>query len=143
MFLETDGSTVELLELRGVVTGASPSEVFDAFVDAGRITQWWPDEADVDPVVGGFYALRWPAMEWTLRGTFTEVEPDRTLTFTWSWDHEPDTPERTVRITLSAAETGTELTLAHGNYTRDDTEERQSHLDGWQFFLGRLAVLFG
>jgi uncharacterized protein YndB with AHSA1/START domain len=139
-FPETDDSTLQRLELRGAVP-ASASEVFAAFVEEGRITQWWPDEADIDPVVGGAYELRWPAMEWTLRGTFTDVDPDRRLAFTWSWDHEPGTPHRTVRITFTPAEAGTELTLTHGDYTPADAEERQSHLDGWQFFLGRLAAL--
>ncbi len=140
-FLETDGSTVQRMRIRGVV-GASPEDVFDAFVRADRITQWWGDEAALDPVVGGAYEVRWPAMEWTVRGTYTEVAPGEALAFTWSWDHEPDTPERTVRITFRMAEDGTELTLSHGDYAATDTEERQSHLEGWQHFLPRLQNLF-
>lgn len=141
VFQETSESAFERIEIRGLVA-ASASEVFGAFVDADRITAWWPDEAVVDPVVGGAYELQWPAMAWTLRGTFTEVDLDRTLAFTWSWDHEPDTPQRTVRITLTSAEGGTELTLTHGEYTDADAEERRGHVDGWQYFLGRLAELF-
>ncbi len=142
-FLETDGSTAQRIEIRGVIVGASPAEVFDAFVRADRITQWWGDEAALDPVEGGTYEVRWPAMEWTVRGRYTEVDPNRTLAFTWMWDHEPDTPERIVGITFAPDKNGTELTLSHGNYTAADAEERQSHLDGWQHFLPRLNALFG
>ncbi len=140
-FVETSASSAARLELSGEVPG-TPDDAYAAFVDPGRITSWWPDEAEIDARVGGTYILQWPAMEWTLRGVYTKLDPGGVVAFTWSWDHEPDVPERTVRVELSAADDGTRIVLTHGEYTPEDAEERQGHLDGWQFFLGRLRTAF-
>jgi uncharacterized protein YndB with AHSA1/START domain len=140
-FTETSGSTSGRLEVGGVIPGASPEEVYRAFTDAALLARWWGDEADVDPVVGGRLVVHWPAMEWTFRGIYTELDRGRAVGFTWSWDHEPDTPTRTVRVTFEPARPGTLVEVSHGDYGPDDADERRGHLEGWRFFLDRIAAL--
>lgn len=113
----------------------SAGDVFAAFTDPGRLVTWWPEQAEVDLRVGGAYVLTWPEQDWTLRGRYLEVHPPTRLRFTWSWDHE-ETPERTV--TLDIAESGG-LTVLTIDQTCGSQEEGQSYIDGWQFFVSRLA----
>lgn len=136
-FLETANSTAERLEIVDVVA-ASPESIWAAFTDAEGLTSWWPEEATTEAIVGGKIIAVWPSMGWTMRGRYTELEPDRVVAFTWSWDHEPDTPERTVRVTLEPLAAGTSLTLSHGDYSLTDRDERAGHLEGWKHFLPRL-----
>lgn len=135
--IETRDSTPDRLVVETVID-APPNRVWRAFVDANDLGTWWAQEAEVEPHVGGTILARWPAMDWTMRGTYTELEAPTVVAFTWTWDHEPDTPERLVRITLVRAGGGTHLTLSHGEYGPSDALERTGHLDGWRHFLSEL-----
>jgi uncharacterized protein YndB with AHSA1/START domain len=119
----------------------SPEALFDYFTRADLLTQWWPTEAEINNEPGGEFVLRWPAMNWTLRGAYTLFEPGHRLMFTWAWDHEPSTPTRTVDVVFEHIASGTHLVLKHGTYMQEDAEERQGHIDGWLHFLGRLQEI--
>lgn len=139
-FVETSASTATRLQLSGVLEGCDHEDVYANFIDADGICAWWPSEAEVDPVVGGRLIARWPSMGWTMRGRYTDLVQNRVIGFTWSWDHEPDTPERNVRVRIEAVEAGTRLTLTHGDYGSEDADERKGHLEGWLHFLPQLAA---
>ncbi len=134
------------LELEADFDGVSPAELFRYWTEPGLLTRWWPKEAEVDAVKGGTYHLAWPNMEWHLRGTYHTFNPGRLLVFTWRWDHEPDAPTRVVTLDFQPLEgdTGTRLHLTHGYYREhapEDMKERQGHLEGWHYFLGRLQKI--
>ncbi|MDQ3653531.1 MAG: SRPBCC domain-containing protein [Chloroflexota bacterium] len=69
--------------------------------------------------------------------------PD-TLAYSWSWDHEPDQPARTVIVRGEPDGGGTILTLTHGPYRPSspalpgEDEDRAGHRDGWLHFLPKL-----
>ena len=137
-------ATNDTLILTGDFSAFSSGAMFDYWTKPELLTQWWPEQAEVEPQQGGAYHMMWPKMNWLLRGQFTNYEPGRSLAFTWKWDHEPDTPTREVEVTLhERAEGGTRITIIHGPY--DDSEraqkDRESHIEGWQFFCGRLREL--
>jgi uncharacterized protein YndB with AHSA1/START domain len=134
-------SSPETLIVSGPFLTLSPQAMFDAWTQPELLTRWWPQVAEVDLRPGGEYHFSWPSMDWHLRGSYTVVEPPHRLAFTWNWDHE-DAPERTVVMHFAPLpEGGTRLTLRHGTYTAEDTEEREGHLSGWLHFLGRLYLL--
>lgn len=138
---ETSDSTPAVLRLVAVLPARTPRQAYLQATEPSWITRWWAQEAETDVRPGGDYTFSWPAMGWTLRGTYTVVDaPDR-LAFTWNWDHEPDVPERTVTMTFTPDGDDTRLLLTHGTYGADDAEERQGHVDGWKHFLGKLAEL--
>lgn len=141
-FVETEQSSPSRLVVSGVIDGASPGEIYASFVDASLITGWWPDVAEIDAVVGGSYALEWPAMGWVLRGVYSELDPGRAIGFTWSWDHEPEMAPRQVRVSLTPSGSATTITVTHGDYGTSDGDERNGHIEGWQHFLGRLGDTF-
>jgi uncharacterized protein YndB with AHSA1/START domain len=134
----------DTLILTGDFAAFSPEVMFDYWTKPELLTQWWPPQAEVEPRTGGAYHLSWPTMNWHLRGHFANFEPERSLAFTWKWDHEPDTPTREVEVTLHAhAEGGTRITIIHGTYNESerDQNDRASHIEGWQYFCGKLGEL--
>lgn len=121
----------------------APSLLFDYWTQAPLLAQWWPPEAELELRPGGSYHLAWPQQDWHLRGEYAVVEPGRKLAFTWAWDQAPHTPTRHVTVDFQPAGDGTRLTVTQGDYgeSAEDAEERQGHIDGWMFFLNRLANL--
>ena len=56
----------------------------------------------------------------------------------WGWTHDRAVPSGTTRvvITLRAERGGTRVVLRH--YGLPDDGQRDHHLKGWEFYLGRL-----
>jgi uncharacterized protein YndB with AHSA1/START domain len=118
----------------------SPQALFNHFTVPDLLTRWWPQEATVDGRPGGSYRLSWPAMKWELYGEYSQFEPGRRLAFSWRWRHEPELPTRQVNIQIEPVAEGSRLTLTHSRYSDSpaDQTDRQSHIDGWHYFLGQL-----
>lgn len=134
----------DTLILTGDFAAFSPAVMFDYWTKPELLTQWWPPAAEVEPRTGGAYYLAWPEPDWHMHGHFTDFEPGRSLGFTWKWDHEPDTPTREVAITLhDRAEGGCRITIIHGPYNESerDQNDRASHIEGWQYYCGKLRDL--
>lgn len=133
----------DVLVVEGEYPDITPEALFQYWIDPGLLTYWWPEKAEVDPREGGSYVLSWLTMDWRLHGTYTAFEPGRRLAFTWKWGHEPDTPVRHVEVALEPSGDSASMTISHGPYTQSETdqEDRMGHLDGWQFFCGRLREL--
>ncbi len=134
------------LRLAGDFYDFSPQRLFAYWTRPDLATQWWPRQAEVTPGVGGGYVFAFPTISKTLRGRYTVFEPGRALTFTWAWDDDPPRePPLIVSISFAPLPTshGARLTLTHGQYadTPADQALRQSHLEGWEYFLGRLQRL--
>ena len=136
---ETDASSPVRLVLVGE-SSAAPERVFEWLTRADRLTRWWAQEAEVEAAEGGSLRLSWPAMGWVLFGRWVRFEPARRLEMTWNWEHRPELPERLVTFELEPCGAGTSLTVTHGDYGEGEveSEDRQSHVDGWTHFLARL-----
>jgi len=138
----------EWLVLETAVANRAPAETLSWFTDATRLNQWWGEEALIEPRPGGLYEVHWPSMDWTMRGVVALCTGD-TLIYSWSWDHEPDQPARTVAIHAESSESGSTLTITHGPYRPESTlltgedDARHSHRDGWLFFLAKLHETMG
>jgi uncharacterized protein YndB with AHSA1/START domain len=128
--------TADLLHL-------SPRAAFSCFTQPEQLARWWPPSAEVDPRLDGRFRMMWPSMGWELFGQFTAFEPDNHLAFTWQWVHRPELPGRVVEVVFAPAGDGCRVTVTHGAYGNSEVEQadRQSHVDGWLHFLGRLQAL--
>ncbi|GCE07059.1 SRPBCC family protein [Dictyobacter aurantiacus] len=137
----------EVLLLRTDFPTADPLTVFKYWTEPDLLVDWWPQQAEIEPEVGGAYRLSWPQRGWHLRGRYTIFEPGRKLAFTWQWDHTPASGKKVVQLRFEPLEitgSGTQLTLSHEPYS--DSEEDQKlriddHLAGWLHFLPRLQQL--
>ena len=139
-------SSEDKLILQGRFPGINPADMFRHWVEPELLTLWWPQVAEIEPSAGGAYHLAWPDMDWHLRGVYLAFDPGRKLAFTWKWEHEEHRPSRSVVVTFRELPSGgTLMTLGHGTYgsAPEDTDERNGHLEGWIYFLGRLEQLTG
>lgn len=140
----TDGP--EWLVLRMRVPGLPPAEALTWFTDARKLNRWWGEEALIELRPGGLYEVRWPRMDWVMRGVVALATAD-TLAYSWSWDHEPDQPARAVIVHASADEAGSVVTVTHGPYQPDESRisaedlDREQHRDGWLYFLPQLHAM--
>ena len=112
-------------------TYAAPVEaVWDAWTRPELLAQWWgPEntsvpECEIDLRVGGRIRVvmeagegmgKYAGMRWPMEGTFTDVEPSRSLSYdarSWTEGEEDTTTiEHVNRLTLTAVEGGTRLDL--------------------------------
>jgi uncharacterized protein YndB with AHSA1/START domain len=141
-------STFDRLLVEADFLLVSPHTLFDYWTQPTLLQQWWPQEAECVPHVGGIYHLSWPQMNWHLRGHYTSFDPGKRLGFTWKWDSDAQEPgEREVTLDFELlVPDGTRLLLTHGFYldTPEDQDLRiEHHLAGWKHFLSRLQQLLG
>jgi uncharacterized protein YndB with AHSA1/START domain len=67
---------------REVELEAAPSEVWEALVDPGLLSQWLADEVEMEPIPGA--PARFRSGDEEREGTVLAVEEERRLAFTWS-----------------------------------------------------------
>ncbi len=139
-----DGPTWLVVEM--MLEGLTLADALCWFTEQDRLARWWGEECTIAPVPGGRYEVRWPGMNWTMRGQVLTCDETQ-LVYSWTWDHEPDLPARAVIVRTEPAANGTRLTISHGPYrptssslTHED-EDRESHRDGWLFFLPKLRQI--
>ena len=119
---------------------ASPATVFSFFTDVERWTSWQGVGGEIDPRPGGVFRIRMPG-EQVASGRFVEVVPPTRLVFTWGWEGEASAVppgSTTVVIELEPDAAGTRLRLTHSALAPPPVAEH--HRQGWQQYLGRLAV---
>ena len=125
---------------------APPARVWAAITQPDQMMQWWgPDAgptlsvvADVRP--GGRFSVVFRLLdgsEHNPTGIYREVDPEKTLVFTWDWPGEPER-ESLVTFQLEPFDGGTVLTLTHKHLPDEDA--RRSHEQGWSGLLDKLPV---
>lgn len=99
-------------------------------------------DSSQEPRPGGVYRVKLTTLGQCTAGRFVEVVPHSRIVFTWGWDP-PIYPipegSTTVEITLQPEDGGTVLRLRHTGLP-NVPEVAQSHGDGWQHYLDRLAM---
>ncbi|HEY8316800.1 MAG TPA: SRPBCC family protein [Gaiellaceae bacterium] len=118
---------------------ASPETVFSFFADIDRWTAWQGVDGVVECRPGGTFRVRMPGGE-VASGTFVELVPLARIVFTWGWegDGHPLPPgSTTVVVELEPDGDGTLLRLTHGPLAPPFDAP---HRDGWERYLGRLAI---
>jgi uncharacterized protein YndB with AHSA1/START domain len=118
--------------------------VVHAWCDPELLAQWFcPNpstsvraELDVDP--NGFWKVAMGTA--VVRGEYTEVRLPDVLAFTWQWEHEPEVPPTTVKVTFGRrSENSTEVLLEHLDFQNE--AEALAHYEGWAITLDRLAQM--
>jgi uncharacterized protein YndB with AHSA1/START domain len=124
---------------------AAPERVFDAWLDPEKIAKWMlapaPGEmtrVEVDARVGGSFCfvVRRGGEEIAHVGEYLELARPRRIVFTWSVPQYSAESTR-VSIDLSAAGSGTELTLTHEGVLPDFATRTQA---GWSTILDAMAA---
>jgi len=125
--------------VRETVVDASPETIFELLTVPEKHRQWQGTEVELDPRPGGVYRVvvagLYPAV-----GEFVEVVPNEKVAFTFGWDAEdnPIGPGSTrVEYTLHPEGDKTRVRITHSGLPDEVVEP---HAQGWDHYLGRLAV---
>jgi uncharacterized protein YndB with AHSA1/START domain len=136
--------TIDLLEVRREIEiAASQETVWELLTDPDKAPSWWGRNATFDLREGGKFRMEVSSGS-IASGAFTEIEPPRRLAFTFGWEEGGAGPalvpagSSTVLIELVPTGTGTLLRLVH--WGLPGSEAVTSHGEGWDHYLGRLAV---
>jgi uncharacterized protein YndB with AHSA1/START domain len=127
---------------------APRDRVYAAWTDPSQLRQWFGPEnvqtRDIiaDARIGGEF--RWLLInpegeEMTMRGEYRELVPGKKVVFTWQWQDDEDWKEciSIVTVELSDRDGGTEVRLVHEQLP--SAESRDSHSEGWNSALDKLA----
>jgi uncharacterized protein YndB with AHSA1/START domain len=119
---------------------ATPDQVFPFFTDAVRLTRWLGQAAQVDPVVGGRFAVDISLR--LVRGEYLEVSPPHRVVFSWGDAGSAALPPGSsrVEVDLEAAGNRTLVTLRHHGLSG---EVRADHARGWPLKLQELVGAAG
>jgi uncharacterized protein YndB with AHSA1/START domain len=136
--------TTDRLEVsREIEIAATPETVWEFLVDPDKALRWWGRAARIDAWPGG--KLRIEVSSGSIAsGEVLEVDPPRRLVYTWGWELGGGGPEllppgsSTVEIELVPSDRGTTLRLLHRGLPGEESAAR--HAEGWDHYLGRLAV---
>jgi uncharacterized protein YndB with AHSA1/START domain len=115
---------------------AAPSAVFEYLVTADGMTAWMGQHAELDPSVGGLFAV--DIQGYPVRGEYLELDPPHRAVVSWGFAGSDDLPpgHSRVEFTLTAIPSGTRVDLVHSNLPET---RAASHGVGWAHFLDRLA----
>ena len=112
-------------EVAGQV-GASPQEVFDAWMSSEGHSAMTGGQAHVDPHVGGSF----DAWNDYIHGTTIALEPPNRVVQTWrSANFGDDDADSQIDVTFVASDEGTLVTVRHSNVPEGDLGYENG---GWQ-----------
>lgn len=134
---------------------ASPEVVYEVISSPEHLREWWPDDAELDPVTGvvGSISFGDPLSPDAHRETLTVVaaDPPRRFAFRWVTAEGPATEGNSLLVTfdLSASGGGTLLRFSEAGFRERGWEAavlEETYLDharGWDHFLPRLVAYAG
>jgi uncharacterized protein YndB with AHSA1/START domain len=138
---------------REIEIKASPAIVFEVITSPRHLTQWWPDEAELEPTPGAVGELvfgdRSSGDAQIPQITVVEAEPPRRFSFRWVYPEGEDAREGNsllVTFELSARGEGTLLRMTETGFTEKGwdvaelEQQYREHGEGWDHFLPRLAA---
>ncbi|MFJ8630900.1 SRPBCC family protein [Streptomyces sp. NPDC093568] len=132
---------------------AAPEVVYEVVSRPEHLREWWPDEADLEPVPGATGVISF-GDETTPEAhvaplTVVEADPPRRFSFRWVYDDaEAATPANSLLVTfeLVPSGTGTLLRFSETGFREKGweaavlEEQYHEHVKGWDYFLPRLVT---
>lgn len=120
-----------------------PAKVWRALTQQHLLEEWLMQN-DFEPVVGRAFTLRsQPYGDWNgvIDGKVLEIEPEKTLSYTWDSGEGPLRVTSVVTLTLTPAGAGTHLRMEQAGFRSEQVQNFQGAKYGWQNFLGKLDAL--
>ncbi len=125
------------IEVSGLVQ-AEPAEVYRMFTNSTHLREWLADTALAKAHEGGPLYLEWNDGN-AATGSFTMLEPDKKVSFTWRGSGEDDYTDVEVELTPSGA--GTEVVVRHFGFGKGKKWKRARKVahKAWTSSLENLA----
>ena len=129
---------------KSIVIDATPEVIFKAITDPNELTHWFPDQAILEPKVGGkmkfsFFKTdsEYRQMDYFPEGIITEFIPNKKISYTWQEPNISNFPKTVVTWELEQIDDNkTRLNLLHSGFRPDETAKK--HDQGWSHFLNEL-----
>jgi activator of HSP90 ATPase len=110
---------------QNVFLQAPPSEVYNAFLQAKKHSNFTHSKATCEPRVGG----RFTAYDGYISGRILELDEGRKIVQEWHTTEWPEgAPPSIVEFTFRAKKDGTELTMVHSEVP---AEQAEAYRQGW------------
>jgi uncharacterized protein YndB with AHSA1/START domain len=137
--MQTTTGTEILLERK---VAAAPAEVYRAFTRSYALREWLCDFATAVARSGGRLYVAWN-VGYYAAGTYTGLQEDREVAFTWLGRDDPGQTQ--VRVTLSEQGDETQVTLVHSGFGQGEVwEKSRAEIEhGWQSGLDNLVSVVG
>jgi uncharacterized protein YndB with AHSA1/START domain len=115
--------------IQKVVIPASPEEVYDAFMDARKHSEFTGSEATCDPTVGG----KFTAWDGYISGRNLELQKGKRIVQEWITTEWPKGyPPSTLELTFRKVKDGTEVKMTHSQVPEEQADEyRQGWIDNY------------
>ena len=132
---EDTGSVTVTRSATLTVTIASDAVgIFDYLSDSRKLVLWFPDQAIMEPHLGGKYHFRMNGTEGVWSGVVTDFIRGNKLGLTWQPPNEAAATN--VMIKLFPQGAGTAVELSHSGLTSSEALERS--VTTWAFYLNNL-----
>ncbi len=115
-----------------------PAEVWRAWTEPALMSRWFGSDPDgtvrsarAEVRVGGSFEVTFVNADgtaYTCFGTYQEVEPTVTLTFTWAWRDRPG-PEERIAVRLHPDGSGALMSFEHADIDPQTTHDYEA---GWK-----------
>jgi uncharacterized protein YndB with AHSA1/START domain len=117
-----------------IAVASDTVSVFEYLSDAAKLTEWFPDQAIIEPQLGGKYHFRWKDQEGVWSGIVTEFIRGNTVAYTWEPPGEAAETNVRFKVFPQGAETLVELT--HSGFTSSAAQD--AAVKSWTFYLRNL-----
>jgi activator of HSP90 ATPase len=108
-----------------ILIQATPMEIYEAYVDAKKHSEFTGSKATSNPEVNGEFT----AWDGYIYGKNLELQPGKKITQEWSTTEWPkDQPPSRVEFTLKKTNTGTEINMLQSNVPAEQAAELKQ---GW------------
>jgi uncharacterized protein YndB with AHSA1/START domain len=108
--------------------------IFNYLSDPRKLELWFPDQAIIEPQLGGRYHFRWTGKQGVWSGVVTEFIRGNTLGFTWQPPNDPVVTNVRIKLFPQGAETTVEL--SHSGFPSSDALDKA--VKDWTFYLQNL-----
>ncbi|MCJ7609405.1 SRPBCC domain-containing protein [Candidatus Bathyarchaeota archaeon] len=103
---------------------ATPDEIYDAFLDEKKHTEFTGAKATIDPRIGGEFT----AWDGYILGKNLDLVKGRRIVQEWKTTEWPDYPPSVVEFSLKQKGNRTEVTMIHSEVP---VEQAESYEQGW------------
>lgn len=114
----------------------SPETVYSAWVSSDTVIPP-ATSMDIKAVAGGHFRLYAADPDFSTHnfGTFSMVEPNQHLRYSWQWSGDPEMT--VIDVTFTAKHTGTQIDLIHSGFR--SRESQTMHDSGWDSYIQGLG----
>jgi len=117
-----------------VTISSDAVSIFGYLSNPRKLELWFPDQAIIEPRLGGQYHFRWTGSEDMYTGVVTEFTSGNTLGLTWQPPSEPAATNVRFKLFPQGGETTVEL--SHSDFVSSEALEKA--VANWTFYLQNL-----